>query len=716
MTDRLEEHVALILKGNVGTSQQGPKDREAELRELVTQLPDADLDVLAGIADQFAVAARDPSWREVIGESGLLSFFLNALPVSDIDSRWSHPLNKQALRLVANACVDNNENRNVVVASGKLTDTIMMFLSDEKLAPVAIITILNICVEYSPAQLQVSNAALSQVLIDLISGERLPTVEAYLPQIMTILELLTNHESEFKTCYPRTPASLLALAIGKKNHLSSPIDLETFLSICTTALSYLVQRDLQIFFIQNRHFELLQEAFLQSYTRFKSTGDDVEEETKEQLKQVQHGFVTLFADITDVEGFGEVYGLESKEVGETLVGWLGLARYPQLQMAACLALGNIGRSDEATKALLPKVGEGLRRVLGRSVPGMKGEKKAGLDPSLQLTHAALGFAKNLAIPAVNKPVLGGLLLENGILAGLWEGFGKSQPSMQFAAVSLGRLLLVGCGENVRLVCKPVVSKEEVDGSEGETAHQGESSSRAEAATYRTNLELLYRSATGSPNEEPTKLEAARAVVSAVCRVLSQDPEVLGSEGELEEFYKTHSEIIVASFATMLTQAKWPSVRSDAITVLALMASQHPQGSNMALKVVEDTTAGEGVLKAIVKAVTGDEEMVGKFLGTGSNRVEEIEEEKEAENDAEKETKEVTELVQGLGLEPQQADAQAQKQPERMVKVDRENALVLMAVLLGRFKDQMSPARGRLVEAALQKGGELVVKDRAPSQA
>ncbi|KAK4199278.1 hypothetical protein QBC40DRAFT_266049 [Triangularia verruculosa] len=711
MTAELEEYVGQILGNKVGTSQQEPREWETELEKLVVLLQEgAEPDKLAGVADQFAVAARDPSWREVIGKSGLLSFFLDSIPVSDIDSLWSHPLNKQALRLIANACVDNNENRNAVVASGKLTDTIMMFLSDDKLVPVAIITILNVCVEFSPAQLQVSNAALSQVLIDLISGERLPVCEAYLPQIMAILEMLTNHESEFKICYPRTPASLLALASGK--HYDA--DLETFLSITTAALAYLTHRELQVAFIQNGNFELLEEAFVQSYTRFDIM--DVDKETEEQLKQIHHTFVTLFADITDIPDFTKHYPLKTKEV-DNLVSWLGYARHPQLQVAACLALGNIGRSDEATIALLPRVDEGLVRILARSVPAQKATPAAS-SPTLQLTHAALGFAKNLAIPAVNKPFLGAALLKS-ILPKLWQSFG-GQPSMQFAAVTLARLLLVGCKESVKLICAPVSPSPE----------GGVQSASSEAPpSHRTNLELLYLSATASPQEDPTKLEAARAVVSAVCRVLSQDPGVLGSQEELAEFYETHSGIVIPSFTTMLTQNKWPSVRSDAITVLALMANQQPEGSGMALKVVEDTGSGEGVLKALVKVIAGDEGelLVGQYLNVSDNngRVEEIlseEENKQSSSKEEKskegEEKELTEMVQGLGLEPRQADTQAQRQPERMVKVDRENALVLMAVLLGRFKQELSPARRRLVEVVLERGGELVVKDREekePSQ-
>jgi hypothetical protein len=43
-----------------------------------------------------------------------------------------------------------------------------------------------------PAQLQASEAGLSKVLVDIVSGERLSASQSSLSHIMTILELLSN--------------------------------------------------------------------------------------------------------------------------------------------------------------------------------------------------------------------------------------------------------------------------------------------------------------------------------------------------------------------------------------------------------------------------------------------------------------------------------------------------------------------------------------------
>ncbi len=43
-----------------------------------------------------------------------------------------------------------------------------------------------------PAQLQASNAGLSKVLVELVSGDRLSSCQSALSHIMTILEMLCN--------------------------------------------------------------------------------------------------------------------------------------------------------------------------------------------------------------------------------------------------------------------------------------------------------------------------------------------------------------------------------------------------------------------------------------------------------------------------------------------------------------------------------------------
>lgn len=250
-----------------------------------------------------------------------------------------------------------------------------------------------------------------------------------------------------------------------------------------------------------------------------------------------------------------------------LVGWLELEKFFQLQNVVCLVLGNLGRSDELIKKLLLRVGEGVVKILGRLVFG---KVRQGEWLSLQLMYVVLGFIKNLVILVVNKLVLGEMLLKSGILVGLWEGFGNSQLSMMFVVVSLGRLLFVGCRENVRLVCKLVLIVFDEKDENGlvlvELFFQGE------MVIYRMNFDLLYCLVIGFLNEDFIKFEVVRVVVLVVCRVLFQDFGVLGFLGELEEFYKIYLDIIVGLFMMMFMQVKWLFVRLDVIIVLVFMVS------------------------------------------------------------------------------------------------------------------------------------------------
>src|SRR5690606_25379818 len=111
-----------------------------------------------------------------------------------------------------------------------------------------------------------------------------------------------------------------------------------------------------------------------------------------------------------------------------------------LRSAACLALGNLSRSDETSIAL---VDTHLAHVPLIELIG----DPATSDP--QVLHSALSFLKNLAIPAMNKPVLGDLL-SPGCLPRIFSL--DTLPQVQYAAVSLARLLLVNCPGNVRRVC------------------------------------------------------------------------------------------------------------------------------------------------------------------------------------------------------------------------------------------------------------------------
>lgn len=502
--------------------------------------------------------------------------------------------------------------------------------------------------------------------------------------------------------------------------------------------------------------ELLQRAFHQLYTRFDTSDNDPD--TARQLKQVGDAFLTVFADISALPAFPTSCPLDSKAV-QTLVEWLGSSPpLSHLQTAACLSLGNLSRSDESSTALFKQAKGPLLEILAQAAPPTTAQPATPGQSAtpLQLIHAALSFLKNLAIPEVNKAHLGAALLDptNPLLPRLWTST-RTQPQLQFAAVSLTRLLLAKCPANVRLLCAPLTSDPD------------------QPPRPASTLALLTATA-ASADEDPIKLEAARAA-ALVCRALHSssppssteilDPSWVWTSSSasstptpeddhhqnpaLTAFYAAHATpSLLPALSHLLTQPRFPTLRSDAIFVLALMSrSQAAAGARLALQVLTlsrssppssssssgshgdaaaavgagaGAGAGEGAgWQVLAKAITGSEsdELAAVFKRQVVEvQDQEVEDAQEAVSNTEKkgEDREGGEggvTVEKLSLEPQPLDAQGQKQqPARAAQMDRENAMVLVAELLRQFPDELASLR-RPLEAVLNKGGELVVQDQ-----
>ncbi|KAL2119955.1 hypothetical protein VTJ04DRAFT_6916 [Mycothermus thermophilus] len=781
------EKVVSLLKS---VDKEGDQDNDIRVDKLkqvlagIKESQEQDLSQLSGIVEKLADAARDESWRIPLGGSGLLDYVLSTVPVADSQ----HPLNKQALRLVGNACADCDENRARVVASGTLRTFIMSILADpaaDAFLPFAIAAALNVCVDYKPAQEQASEAGLSKLLVDIISGNRLESLGGFLSQAMTIFELLCNLDNEPKVANPKTPIRLLELAVSDRYDA----DLDSFLEICTPALAYLTYQDLQPVLLEEHNgIQVLQQAFHQLYTRFDIT--DLDSDTTKQLKTVGDAFLSAFADISALPTFPSTIPLTSPVV-DTFLTWLSSPSLANLQTAACLVLGNLARSDDASTALLnnPRVLDPIvTTILWRAVPPSllpsPPETKFPAPP-LQLIHASLGLLKNLAIPAGNKPVLGGALLDPpraALLPRLWSST-RTQPQLQFAAVSLARLLLANCPANAKLLCAPLPVEEEGEVGNGKEKQP-------------SNLALLLSTAF-SADEDPIKIEAARAA-SQVCRALyssssssssssgggvlepdwtwpttaegeassstppNPTPESNGEEGEkvLTNFHTAHAAFLTRAFTLLLTHPRFPTLKSEAIFSLALMArSNNPGAASVALQVFpppppapgsEDSgksqsnagaatgagnKTGPATWHVLVRVIAGSDNKDNDITATGTSSSTAAEAEAEitaaftttpspstsqnsqpeAEEGGDEKKDQELPTIQHLSLTPQQPidnkpSTSTRPSSTATAGKDRENALVLLAALLARFPSQLSPLKPTL-ERVLARGGELVMRER-----
>ncbi|KUI69160.1 Rap1 GTPase-GDP dissociation stimulator 1 [Cytospora mali] len=468
--------------------------RIAHLRAILLEAHNAWVsgsDDLDRIAEKLGDGSRHVLWRSPIGSSGILNFFLGILPTPGLRPL----LRSHALRLIGNSCADTDENRARVVESGRI-HAIIELLYDDSLLPFVIPVLYNVLVDYEPVQLQACEAGLSQRLMEILGGPRLEACRLYVNLICKILALLITQEPEVRNGPPATPLILLSVATNRQH----PVDLEDFSGLTAVALAYLTHEVFQTYNLAG--LPLLLTAFSMAYTHF-DPNQATDPDDAAQLKQVRNAFVPVLADISALPDFvpGSAQGgagILQHPVFQTLQSWLhGPPAHANLQTAACLALGNLARSDATCVTLVrdAAVHQPLINLLARCTAGET-------TPNAQLTHAVLSFLKNLAIPSVNKPALGRLLDAN-MLPKLWSTWGDAQPQTQFAAVSLARLLLVGCPPNARRLCAPLSPDPD------SPAHD------------RSNLHLLTALFERS-DAEPTKMEVARAVAT-VCRILHSTP-------------------------------------------------------------------------------------------------------------------------------------------------------------------------------------------------
>ncbi|KAM0244269.1 hypothetical protein ACHAP5_006385 [Fusarium lateritium] len=601
---------------------------------------------LEAIAKALGDGSRDVAWRIPYGDSGILEFFLDVLAS---DEQQSHGVKVQALRVTGNSCADTDQNRARVV-EGKHIISFINHLQDKSLVPYLIPVLYNVLVDYEPAQRLASESRLSSHLIALLQSPNLSDFSPLVTYFCKILALLIAQDGEVAVADPQTALTLLKLA-ASPDHSS---DIEDFLALVSTSASYLANESFQERLLTSKQADVFVKVFFIAHTQFDSELED--EDTAKELGQLCTSLLTTLADLTGNDAFPAHYPLESS-VPQSLLRWLK-EPHSILQSAACLALGNLSRSDQASTAFVQKYQAHVPLIALLSDSEVT---------DAQLLHAALSFLKNLAIPAQNKPLLGDLLEPAAIPRILTI---DTLPQVQFSAVSLLRLLLVNCAGNVRRVTIPRTIDAEGSSSKHTTVHDV--------------ISLFDRSDT-----EPTRLEAARSVAT-VCRVLHTAPvdEVLsGWNSENEEtqsrslFYADHDLSQVLSF--LITQEKWPILRSETWFVFALM-SRSKDGAQVVAQVLAVSGATDALSHAVIGKATSDSQT--PQIEAGAPEI-------------------PPGIPEELALEPQQVDP---KQKANMAKVDRENCLVLCTEVVKNGETLESEQVSRL-QSLIRKGTELLGK-------
>lgn len=312
----------------------------------------------------------------------------------------------------------------------------------------------------------------------------------------------------------------------------------------------------------------------------------------------------------------------------------------------------------------------------------------------QLLHAALGFLKNLALPPKNKPELGSAGLVD-VLPRLWKL--ESVPQIQYSSISLARQLIIGCWENVKRICSRLSYDPD------SPAHQRSQLSVLHGIFIRTDA-------------EPIKMEIAR-LLTAICRVYnSPNTNIPDLDHTRRAFFDRHPDLgLPLSF--MVSQKKWPVVRSEGWFVFALMA-RTPEGAQCVSDLMHDIA----VFQPLVELLTGKNIIEGKVMTpttspeTSPNDLNSPAESSSQSSPTESYSSPTNPNMQGLptpGGTYNNAISAGSGTPSdaetEMHRIDRENALVLVSELLRNMGGHMALMR-RTVFEDLLKGGSAMHLD------
>lgn len=337
---------------------------------------------------------------------------------------------------------------------------------------------------------------------------------------------------------------------------------------------------------------------------------------EEQLSAVRSALIRALSDVSAMPEFGRQYPIGSS-LFDSLLGWLSSSGV-HFQICSCIMLGNLARSDTVCSSMVQDLH--LHEILAALL-------KESSD--LQVLHSVLGFLRNLALPMGNKNPMGAAGMIEAI-SRIWSM--EFNVQLQYAAVGLTRQLLNGSMANVQRLLGPLSLDPD---------------SPAHEKTYLSLLLSLFE----KTDQLPTKLEIAR-ITAAIWRCLNTTDQPVENDDVASitrKLFSKHSNV-VAPLAMMVSQSRWPVLRSEGWFALALMArsKEGTAAINRVLGRVE-------FLGALVETITGKSMAVEVDNRTVASEA-------------------------GPGSEPSEPGIRPSQREEMRMR-DRENAMVLVSELL-----------------------------------
>ncbi|KAL8926975.1 MAG: hypothetical protein Q9172_001568 [Xanthocarpia lactea] len=491
----------------------------------------------------------------------------------------------------------------------------------------------NTCADTERAQHAFRMSGLCPALIELLQNPqfRAPDLLTYVYSLLDI----SSHQYDLAACPDNSIQTVVELL------QVDDVEMDDLLLIVNTTSAFLHLDRFQQHFIENDLVDTLLEVIDRSSPAYQmnvaqaslpAVGRDPDEDT---LSSVRSAVTQILSDLSATDAFAARYSIGSSLV-DSLTRRL-VSQQQQARICSCLMLGNLAQSDPVCLAMVSRLG--LHDILLELLEDQS-------HP--QVSYAALRFLRNLALPAENKPIIGTQRAVE-IISRFWSV--DVNPQIQHASVCLLKQLLNKSIGNVRWLLESL---------------SPDPDSPAHEKTYLSLLLLLF----GRTDDAATKFEIGRTVVT-ICRCISSASQGLPPESTTaiwHRLYGMHPNI-AAPLAMMISQSRFPVLRSEGWFALALMARSR-EGSAAVSEVFQQLE----IFSVLVSTITGQLATSNERSPTGSTG--------------------------GSDSSSSGIDSSPQQLQEMKVK-DRENALVLVNELLRHTGDNLSDIRRSVLEDLLR---------------
>ncbi|GJJ73683.1 hypothetical protein EMPS_06041 [Entomortierella parvispora] len=542
-----------------------PTSVEAHIPRLVSQLESAKTQLKAGehsdaLWDQvandfqfFGDAARKEQARTPIGESKVIELIVE---LEAFNSERKAHVDIQAMRALANACVDHEANRLILLKENAF-DTIVDVLRNSTHADSiknACGALLNTTMSCEPAQTKVVELGAVEQLLkvletqDLEENEVTVTIAARVSAFLC--ELDTGIQAIIKNSGIKTLIQLLERTCQ---------DVESYVDIIdavTDILRPVAAKD-------SAQKAIFQEGLLTPLLDIlENAGTSDEGKTEEEKKEDDKKFAAIKADLIEVvvsvtlADANMIPIFNDKEIMHRFLTWLDLADREDLQTCAALCLGNVARSDQHCITLVHEYQavEPLIHVVRKAV-------------DLKASHAATGVLRNLALPEKNREQMGNA----GVIQACFPLLKKDNAlPLQSNIVGILKRLCTNDGYNSIRV---------ISGREPFETLSSTSNAESELETpLSTLVELIDRT-----DDFALKSEGTRTLCNLIKVTWGSDCMTDIDDGSIRALQQTLNKTeVVLPIAAMTRNPKFVVLQNEGVIALTLLVTSPTQDKNAVL--------------------------------------------------------------------------------------------------------------------------------------